>query len=153
MTDSQSVYLGVEPTLGLVTRYYFLLQGCCLKVVVSFLWSALSDEKTSLQFAVQSLNGLSRAEPGTILYCLVWDSPQPGEPGSCIYIPQEQGGPVTPPGIGFPLRPLLRLAWRWSERYLFFLIPFYFKPVPVHSANFVKRCTVACRRVLSSALL
>jgi hypothetical protein len=27
--------------------------------------------------------------------------PQPGGPGSRIYIPQEQGGPVIPPGIGF----------------------------------------------------
>jgi hypothetical protein len=36
--------------------------------------------------------------------------PQPGGPGSRIYIPQEQGGPVIPPGTGFPLRRLLRLA-------------------------------------------
>jgi hypothetical protein len=33
--------------------------------------------------------------------------PQPGRPGSRIYIPQEQGGPVIPPGTGFPLRRLL----------------------------------------------
>jgi hypothetical protein len=31
--------------------------------------------------------------------------PQPGRPGSCIFIPQEQGGLVIPPGIGFPLCP------------------------------------------------
>jgi hypothetical protein len=37
--------------------------------------------------------------------------PQPGGPGSCIYIPQEQGCPVIPPGIGFPVRLLLQLAW------------------------------------------
>jgi hypothetical protein len=30
-----------------------------------------------------------------------WDSPQPGGPGSRIYIPEEQGGPVIPPGTGF----------------------------------------------------
>jgi hypothetical protein len=44
--------------------------------------------------------------------------PQPGEPGSRIYIPQEQGGPVIPPGTGFPFRRLLRLAglrWRYSN--------------------------------------
>jgi hypothetical protein len=35
--------------------------------------------------------------------------PQPGGPGSRIHIPQEQGGPVISPGIGFPLRRLLRL--------------------------------------------
>jgi hypothetical protein len=52
----------------------------------------------------------------TILYCLIWDSPQPGRPGSHIYILQEQGGPVIPPGTEFPLRRLLQLAglrWRY----------------------------------------
>jgi hypothetical protein len=32
---------------------------------------------------------------------------QPGGPGPRIYIPQEQGGPVIPLGIGFPLGHLL----------------------------------------------
>jgi hypothetical protein len=32
--------------------------------------------------------------------------PQPGGPGPRIYIPQGQGGPVIPPGTGFPLRRL-----------------------------------------------
>jgi hypothetical protein len=44
--------------------------------------------------------------------------PQLGGPGSLIYIPQEQGGPVIPPGTGFPFRRLLRLAglrWRYSN--------------------------------------
>jgi hypothetical protein len=44
--------------------------------------------------------------------------PQPGGPGSRIYIPKEQGGPVIPSGTGFPLRRLLRLAglrWRYSN--------------------------------------
>jgi hypothetical protein len=36
--------------------------------------------------------------------------PQPGGAEPRIYIPQEQGGPVIPPGIGFPFHPLLRLA-------------------------------------------
>jgi hypothetical protein len=42
--------------------------------------------------------------------------PQPGGPGSRIYIPQEQGGPVIPPGTGFIYPRLLRLAglrWRF----------------------------------------
>jgi hypothetical protein len=29
--------------------------------------------------------------------------PKPGGPGPRIYIPHEQGGPVIPPGTGFPL--------------------------------------------------
>jgi hypothetical protein len=36
--------------------------------------------------------------------------PQPAGSGSRIYIPQEPGGPVVPPGIWFPLRRLLRLV-------------------------------------------
>jgi hypothetical protein len=43
--------------------------------------------------------------------------PQPGGPGPHIYIPQEQGGPVIPPGSGIPFCHLLRdtgLWWRCS---------------------------------------
>jgi hypothetical protein len=71
LTVGQSVFLGIEPTLGLETRYYFLSEGFCLKVAVLFLWGALSGERTGLQFAVQSLNGRSRADPITVLYCLI----------------------------------------------------------------------------------
>jgi hypothetical protein len=39
--------------------------------------------------------------------------PQPGGPGPCIYILQEQVGLVIPPGTGFPFRHLLRLAGIW----------------------------------------
>jgi hypothetical protein len=35
---------------------------------------------------------------------------QPGGPGPCIYIHQEQGGPVISPGTGFPFLHLLRFA-------------------------------------------
>jgi hypothetical protein len=38
--------------------------------------------------------------------------PQPGGQVSQIYIPQEQGGSVIPPGTGFPLCRLLRLVGR-----------------------------------------
>jgi hypothetical protein len=49
---------------------------------------------------------------GLMIKFYVSDSrlPQPGEPGPRIYIPQEQGGPVIPPSIGFPFCRLLRLA-------------------------------------------
>jgi hypothetical protein len=43
---------------------------------------------------------------------------QPGGPGTRIYSPQEQGGPVMTPGTGFPSRRLLRhagLRWRYSN--------------------------------------
>jgi hypothetical protein len=51
--------------------YYYLSEGFCLKVTVMSVWGALSDERTGLQFAGQSFNGLSYAEPITILYCLI----------------------------------------------------------------------------------
>jgi hypothetical protein len=73
---SVSQYVLVSSSLvGLATRYYFLSECCCVKFAVLFLWGALSDERTGLQFAMQSLNGPSRAEPITTLYCLIWDSP------------------------------------------------------------------------------
>jgi hypothetical protein len=66
----------VSSTLvGLATRYYFLSVCCCLKFAVLFLWGALSNERMGPEFEVQSFNGPGRAEPVTILYCLIWDSP------------------------------------------------------------------------------
>jgi hypothetical protein len=47
-TDGQSVCRGVEPTLGLMTRYYFLSECCCLKSAALFQWSALCDERTGV---------------------------------------------------------------------------------------------------------
>jgi hypothetical protein len=55
LTVSQSVCQGIEPILGLVTRYYFLSKGCCLKVAVLSLWGALSDERSGLSFDLLSL--------------------------------------------------------------------------------------------------
>jgi hypothetical protein len=52
--DWQSVCLVVESTLGLMTRYCYLPEGICLKVVLS-LCGALSDERSSLWFVSQSV--------------------------------------------------------------------------------------------------
>jgi hypothetical protein len=45
LTVSQSVSLGVEPNLGLLTRdiFFFKLQSCLI-------WGALSDERSGLSF-------------------------------------------------------------------------------------------------------
>jgi hypothetical protein len=48
--DSQSVCLGVEPTLGLLTIYCFLFKSLGLGFVVLSLWGALSDERPGLSF-------------------------------------------------------------------------------------------------------
>jgi hypothetical protein len=77
-----------------------------------------SDEMKGLQFAVQSPNGLSHAEPVTILYCLICDSPNLEGQVPLFISPKEQGGPVIPQGTWYPLCHLLRLAglwWRYSS--------------------------------------
>jgi hypothetical protein len=59
----------------------------------------------------QSISSQSPAGLVTIFHCLRFETPpQPGGPGSRIYIPQEQGGPVIPQGTLFPFHRLLRLA-------------------------------------------
>jgi hypothetical protein len=55
LTISQSACRDVEPTLGLVTRYYCLSEGCFLKVSVLSLWGALSDERSDLSFVLLNL--------------------------------------------------------------------------------------------------
>jgi hypothetical protein len=121
-TDGQSVSLswcqasiwGLRPDL-----YY-------CQIVAGFLMrGALSDERTGLQFTIvagsrQRSHSWVRAPRDSRPYSTVSYSRlrQPGGPGSRIYIPQEQSGPVIPPGTGFPFRRLLRLArlrWRYSN--------------------------------------
>jgi hypothetical protein len=114
----QSV-LASSPHLGPKTR--FLLLSDSYGFVVS---SALSDERTSLSFTIaagprQRGHSQVRVPRYSRPYFTVSDSrlPQPGGPGPRMYIPQEKGGPVITPGIGFPFRCLLRLAglrWRYS---------------------------------------
>jgi hypothetical protein len=59
---------------------------------------------------IYSCNTLSLLDPSpaellTTSYCLIWDSPQPGGPGLCMYLPQEQS--IYTPGDGVPfLSPL-----------------------------------------------
>jgi hypothetical protein len=57
-----------------------------------------------------------RGTQGHILLSQYLRLPQPEGPGSRIYIPQGQGGPVTRPGAWFAFRSLLRftgLGWRY----------------------------------------
>jgi hypothetical protein len=55
LTVSQSAFQGIESTLGLVTRYYFLSERCFLKVAVLSSWGALSDERSGLSLVLISL--------------------------------------------------------------------------------------------------
>jgi hypothetical protein len=67
----------------------------------------------------QSFSGLSPTGFMTTFYSLRFETPQPGGPGPYIYIPQEQGGLVIPPGTGLHFQHLLRhtgLWWRYSTQ-------------------------------------
>jgi hypothetical protein len=86
--------------------------GTCKQIflpVGMFLCGALSDKRTGLQFAMQSLNGPSRTEPVTILYCLIWDSPNL-EGQVHVFTSHRNSGPVILLGTGFPLPCLLPTA-------------------------------------------
>jgi hypothetical protein len=89
---------------------------------------ALSDESMDLQFTRTFASGPCQRsysrdqvpQNSRPYITFSFDTPQPGGPGSRIYIPQEQGVLVTPPGSGFPFRRLLLLAeqgWRYSNPY------------------------------------
>jgi hypothetical protein len=67
----------------------------------------------------------SRGTHDHILLSQIRDFPKPAGPGLRIYIPQELGAPLIPPGTGFPFRRLLRLAglrWRFSQRWLWRIV-------------------------------
>jgi hypothetical protein len=94
MTDGQSASLSwyQTPIWGLMIRFLLLSNHCGF-----FVWGALSDERTGLSFTMYNVR--------YTIYFTVSDLrfSQPGESGPCIYIPQEQGGPVIPPGTRLSL--------------------------------------------------
>jgi hypothetical protein len=88
-----------------------------------FLCNILSDQRMSLLFII-SVGPRQRSHSQVRVQRDSWPNftvsnsrlPQPGGPGPRIYIPQEQDGPVVPPGTGFHFCRLLRLAglrWRY----------------------------------------
>jgi hypothetical protein len=98
---SQSVSLGVEPHLRLMTRYLLLFES------TSCFCGAPSLTRGRVCLLVYGAGPRQRTLSQVRVpwdswpYFTVSDSrlPQPGGPGHRIYIPQEQGGPVIPPGI------------------------------------------------------
>jgi hypothetical protein len=103
-TVSRPVCLGVKPRLGPKIRFLLLSDSWDL-----LMWDALSDERTGLSFTIavdprQRSHSRFRVRRDSWSYSTVSDSrlAHHGGPGSLIYVPQEQGGPVIPPGTGFP---------------------------------------------------
>jgi hypothetical protein len=67
LTVSEPICLGIEYPCGTCDHILFPVGMLLFEISVFYLLGALSDERTYLQFAVQSLNGPSDAEPITIL--------------------------------------------------------------------------------------
>jgi hypothetical protein len=127
MTESQSASPSwCQALSGTNDHFFFLLEiffrqfRVCYFVAPSLTRGRVCNLLYNCFWALpeQSLLGSkSRRTHGHILLSHL-RLPQPGEPGPRIYIPQEQGGPVIPPGTGFPFCSLLRLAglrWRHSN--------------------------------------
>jgi hypothetical protein len=125
-TVNRPVCLGVRRASGTCDKFFFHLEISirqlrrCYFVVPSLTRGRACNLLYNCFWALpeQSLLGGSPAEL-TIIFLLSHPRlPQPGGPGPCSYIPQEQGGPVIPPGTGFPLCRLIQLAglrWRNSN--------------------------------------
>jgi hypothetical protein len=115
-TVSRPVCFGVKPHLGPKARFLLLSDSCGFADVERPFWCG----------GWSAVNKCCWASPAQSRVRVPWDSwpyfavsdsrhPQSGRPGTHIYIPQEQDGPVTPRDTGFPFRRLLRLAGlRWG---------------------------------------
>jgi hypothetical protein len=103
---------------GTRDQFFFLLEisfrqlRVCYFVMPSLMrgwaWNLLYNCFWALTRAVALRSKSRRTRNHILLFHL--RLPQPGGPGPCIYIRQQQGGPVIPPGTGFPFCRLLRLA-------------------------------------------
>jgi hypothetical protein len=54
-----------------VARYYFLSNGCCLKVAVLSLWGALSDERSGLSLSFSACSNLSIFKSSIYVSCVL----------------------------------------------------------------------------------
>jgi hypothetical protein len=117
-TVSRLVCPGVRHPSGTRDQFFFLLEIFFRQLrVCCFVAPSLTRGRVC-NLLVHLLLGLARTSTlgskshrthGHILLSHL-GLPLPGGPGHRNYIPQQQSGPVIPPGIGFPFRRLLRLA-------------------------------------------
>jgi hypothetical protein len=122
-TVSRPVSLSVKAHMGPKTRFLLLSDTCEFVEVGRPLWredgSVICNcwwSSPAQLFSVPSPAGLI-----TIFYCLGFETPptcRASAPYIYIYIPEQQGGLVIPPGTGYPFHRLLRLAglrWKYSN--------------------------------------
>jgi hypothetical protein len=113
-TVSRSVCLGIEHPCGtcdqiLLPVGMLLSEICGLSSVARPLWR---EDGSAIWSVMTQWSESLRSQNHTLLSHL--RLPQHGGPGSRIYISQEQGGPVVPPGTGFGKKP----AFIWYDTYL-----------------------------------
>jgi hypothetical protein len=106
-TDGQSASLSCyeAPIWGLWPDFYY-----CQTTAGLLIWGALSDERTVCRLQLL-LSSPAQSFSGPHFTVSVLRLPQPGGPDPCIYIPQEQGGPVITPGTGYRIWFVLCLAY------------------------------------------
>jgi hypothetical protein len=112
LTASKSVCLGIEHFCGTCDQILppvgrFLSESCGLVSVGCPLWR---EDGSAVCNAITQCSESRRTRNQTLLSHL--RLPQLGGPGSCIYIPQEQGGPVIPPGTGLLAK---RKLWKYIQ--------------------------------------
>jgi hypothetical protein len=100
---SQSVLVS-RTHLGPKTRFVLLSDSCgCVDVGLLFTIAAGPRQHSHSRVQVPQDSLPYSTVSGLRL-------PQLEGPSVCIYIPQEQGGPVIPPDTGFPFHRILQLA-------------------------------------------
>jgi hypothetical protein len=110
LTVSQSVCFGIEHPWGTCDQILFPVG-----MLLSEIWGLVSvgrplwrEDGSTICSVITRWPESRRTRNHTLLSHL--RLPEPGGPGSRIYILQEQDGPDVPSGTGFPLIRLLRLA-------------------------------------------
>jgi hypothetical protein len=107
-TVSRPVYPGVRRPSGTRDQFFFLFEISFRQLRVCYFVAPSLTRGRVCSLLVQLLLGLARAVTLVSKSRRTHDHillshlgfPQPGGPGPRIYIPQEQGGPVIPPGTG-----------------------------------------------------
>jgi hypothetical protein len=155
LTVSQSVCLGIEHPCGTCDQILLpvgrlLSESCCFVSVGRPLWR---EDGSAVCSAITEWSESLRTRNHTLLSHL--RLPELGGPGSRIYIPQEQGGPVIPPGTGLCLGIWgLRshYDWRSASQYVLASSPPWdlrpdinFAVLPLLGALSDERSSVSCQ--------